>query len=320
MELRHLRYFVAVVDAGSLTAAAEVLHLSQPPLSVAISKLEGELGVRLLHRTPRGVEPTSAGRYLLDAASRILGEIDDMVAALGRFAEGTAGSLTVAAVPVLMWHRLPTLLRRHAADAPDVEVRLVDPPPWEAIDMLQQRRVDLAAIVVAEHERFVARHRGSLDVHDWGPVPLVAVLPPDCHDAPDPVPLSVLDGADLMLPRRTAAVPSLPEAVEEVLRRHDVRPRSVRTVETIQAGLPLVEAGVARALLPDPDRASLDRFRVTVRRVDPEPAPMRALVLTRRDSTTDPRLVRLLERIRDTGPILCDLGYDQPSEQRGPMA
>lgn len=296
MELRHLRYFVAVVEAGSLTAAAQVLHLSQPPLSVAISKLEAELGVRLLVRTPRGVEPTSAGRYLLDSASRILGEIDDVVSALGRYAEGVAGSLTVAAVPVLMWHRLPALLRAHAAAAPEVEVRLVDPPPWEALEMLQQRQVDLAAVVVADHRRFTARHRGTLEVTDWGEVPLVAVLPPDARDAPDPYPLQGFDGAELLLPRRTAAVPSLPEAVEDALRRHGVVPRSVRTVETIQAGLPLIEAGVARAVLPDPDRASLERFDVTVRRLTPEPRPMRALLLSRTAGEGDPRVRRILEQ------------------------
>ncbi|WP_402463907.1 LysR family transcriptional regulator [Isoptericola aurantiacus] len=300
MELRHLRYFVAVVEAGSLTAAAEVLHLSQPPLSVAVSRLEAELGVRLLIRTPRGVEPTSAGRFLLDAASRVLGEIDDIVSALGRYAEGVAGSLTLAAVPVLMWHRLPVLLRAHAAAAPDVEVRLADPPPWEAMEMLRQRRVDVAAIVVTDHERFVARHRGTFDIVDWGPVPLVGVLPPGT-EAPDPLPLTTFDGADLLLPRRTAAVPSLPEAVDETLRRHAVTPRSVRAVETIQSGLPLIEAGVARAILPDPDGASLQRFDVTVRRLEPEPRPMRALLLSRPEAYRDPRVARLLEHI-EAGP------------------
>jgi DNA-binding transcriptional LysR family regulator len=129
MELRHLRYFVAVVEAGSITAAAAQLHLSQPSLSVAVSQLEADVGVRLLERSPRGARPTSAGRFLLDAASRLLGEVDDVVAALGRFGSGLAGSLTIAAVPVLMWHRVPALLRTHALAAPDLEVQLVDPPP-----------------------------------------------------------------------------------------------------------------------------------------------------------------------------------------------
>lgn len=297
MELRHLRYFATVVEAGSLTAAAAQLHMSQPPLSVAVAKLERELGVSLLVRTPRGVEPTSAGRYLLDASSRILGDVDDVVATLAGFGAGAAGSLTVAAVPVLMWQRLPRLLREHAAEAPDVEIRVVDPPPWTALDMLAERKVDLAAVVVDGAARFAQRHHGTFDVVDWGEVPLVAVLPPEERDAPDPLPVRDFEGATVLLPRRTSAVPSLPEAVEAVFRRHGVVPGEVRTAETIQTSLALIEAGVARAILPDPDRASLGRFDVTVRRLTPEPAPLRALVLTRPDGRRDATLRRLLDRM-----------------------
>ncbi|WP_166879526.1 LysR family transcriptional regulator [Salinibacterium sp. ZJ450] len=297
MELRHLRYFAAVVEAGSFTAAAAKLHVSQPPLSVAIAQLEATVGVPLLVRTSRGVHPTSAGRYLLDASSRVLGDIDDIVSVLGRFGAGTAGSLTMAAVPVLMWHRLPELLRAHAAQAPDVEIRLVDPPPWVAIDMLQQRTADLAAIMVSDPQRFARRHRGSLDVIDWGDIPLVAVLPPDAQDAPDPLPLAAFTGQVVLLPRRTAAVPSLPEAVEDAFHRYGVVPASIRTVETIQTSLPLIEAGVARAILPDPDRVSLARFDVTVRRLEPEPKPLRALVLARAGGQHNATVARLLETI-----------------------
>jgi len=297
MELRQLRYFVAVVEAGSMTAAAAQLHLSQPSLSVAVSQLEADVGVRLLDRSTRGVEPTSAGRYLLDAASRLLGEVDDVTAALGRFGTGLAGSLTLAAVPVLMWHRVPALLRAHAAAAPELEVQLVDPPPWTAIELLAQRKVDVAAVVVAGPRRFTERHRGTLDVVDWGEVPLVAALPPAERDAPDPLPLRSFDGAEVLLPHRTAAVPSLPEAVDAAFRRHGVTPARVRTTPTIQAGLPLVEAGLTRMVLPDPDRASLARFDVTVRRLDPEPPPLRALVLTRAGAAADPKVARLLERV-----------------------
>ncbi|PUB32306.1 LysR family nitrogen assimilation transcriptional regulator [Promicromonospora sp. AC04] len=297
MELRQLRYFTTVVGAGSLTAAAAELHLSQPPLSVAIAKLEKEVGVPLLVRSPRGVEPTSAGHYLLDAASRLLGDVDDIVAELRRFGAGLAGTVTLAAVPQLMWHRVPALLRAHARQSPDLEVRLVDPPPWTAVEMVQQRAADLAAVVVADPQRFAARHRGTLAVHDWGPVPLVAALPPEEHGALDPFPLRAFDGAHMLLPRRSPAVPSLPEAVDATFRRHGITPGSVRTVETIQAGLPLVEAGIARAILPDPDRASLARFDVVVRRLDPEPRPLRALVLSRPGASTNPGVAGLLRRV-----------------------
>jgi hypothetical protein len=203
----------------------------------------------------------------------------------------------MAPVPVLMWHRIPRLLREYAADAPDVEVRLVDPPPWTAIDMLQQRTVDVAAVMVADHQRFAQRHRSSLDIVDWGEVPLVAALPPEESDAPEPLPLHHFEGRVVVLPRRTAAVPSLPEAVEGAFGRHGITPASIRTVETIQSSIPLIEAGIARAILPDPDRASLSRFALTVRSLDRRPEPLRALVLTRAGASSDPAIARLLERI-----------------------
>ncbi|MFC5433253.1 LysR family transcriptional regulator [Microbacterium suwonense] len=302
MELRHLRYFAAVVEAGSLTAAAERLHMSQPPLSVAIGKLEAELGVGLLVRTSRGVEPTSAGRYLLDASTRVLGEVDDITTALRRFGAGLAGSLRVAAVPVLMWHRVPTMLRQFAADAPDVEVSLIDPPPWTAIDMLHDRSVDVAAIMVADAERFAQRHGDTMDIVDWGPVPLVAALPPDEREAPDPLPLGWFGDRTLVLPQRTAAVPSLPEAVDAAFRQHHISPGAVRTVDTIQTSIPLVEAGMAAAILPDPDGRSLRRFDLTVRALDRPPSPLRALVLTRAGSGRSGVLARLLARIDASYP------------------
>ncbi|WP_082467433.1 LysR family transcriptional regulator [Leifsonia sp. Leaf264] len=294
MELRHLRYFVAVVEAGSLTAAAKNLHMSQPPLSVAIAQLESDLGVPLLVRSPRGVEPTSAGRYLLDASSRVLGELDEIVATIRRSSGGASRVMTIAAVPVLMWHRIPELLRRHAAVAPDVEVRLVDPPPWTAIDLIAQRKVDLAAVMIADHRRFLARHRDSFDVYDWGDVPLVAVLPPEATET-GTVPLRAFDDRIVLLPHRTAAVPSLPELVEAAFLRHGIVPREIRTVDTIQTILPLIEAGVGSAILPDPDQASLERFDVTVRPLHPDPGALRALVLTPRGASADPTVRRLLD-------------------------
>jgi hypothetical protein len=174
-------------------------------------------------------------------------------------------------------------------------VRLVDPPPWTAIDMLQHRTVDAAAIMVADAKRFAQRHRGELDIIDWGEVPLVAALPPDEGHAPDPLPLHHFADKVVVLPRRTTAVPSLPEAVEDSFRRHGVVPASIRTVETIQTSIPLIEAGSARAILPDPDRASLARFDMTVRSIETPPKPLRALVLTRAGALRDPAIGRLLE-------------------------
>lgn len=297
MELRHLRYFIAVAESGSLTAAAAQLHISQPPLSVAMSRLEAELGVQLLERSHRGVEPTSAGRYLLDSASRVLGEVDDLVRMLGRFGTGMAGSIRIAAVPVLLWHRLPRALRAFAAATPEVEVSIVDPPPWTAMEMLDRGAVDLAAIVVAESARFIHRHRERYDMLDWGEIPLVAVLPEGPGTTPEAaarIPLSWFEGRDLLLPQRTAAVPSLPEVVTDALRERGVTPRSVRTTATIQTCLPLIEAGIGVAILPDPDRQSLGKYDVVVREIAPALEPLTALVLSSRDAADNPAVQRFL--------------------------
>jgi DNA-binding transcriptional LysR family regulator len=301
MELRQLRYFATVVEAGSFTAAAAELHLAQPSLSVAIARLEAEFGATLLTRSARGVEPTAAGRHLLRSGLHVLGETDDLAAALRRFGAGAAGTLTIAAAPVLMWHRIPRLLRAVAADAPDVEVRLLDPPPWQAIELLRRRGADLAGVMVAEPRRFAARYRDEFDLLDWGDIPLVAALPPERADAPDPLPLTEFDGARLVMPRRAASVPSLPESVERSLLRHGVTPAEIREVDTIQTSIPLIEAGTAASILPDPDRASLRRFDLVTRDLMPAPTPLRGLLLVRAGAADDdPALARLLRTAVDS--------------------
>jgi len=298
MELRQLRYFKAVVEAGSLTAAAAELHISQPPLSLAISKFEAELGVQLLTRSARGVEPTSAGRYLLDAASRVLGELDDVRAHLARYGAGAAGTITMAAVPVLMRHLVPALLADHAAQFPGVDIRLIDPPPWAAIDLLLQRKADVALVMLADGPRFAERHRDELTALPWGSAPLVGAFPPSLSELPDPLPLEAFHGEVVVLPQRTLAVPSLPERVEETFDAHGIVPAELRVVETIQTSIPLIQAGMARSIMPDPDYASLGSTGLVLRRLDPAPRALDVVALARREADPDPVLARLLARIR----------------------
>ncbi|HWT26122.1 MAG TPA: LysR family transcriptional regulator, partial [Solirubrobacteraceae bacterium] len=97
MELRQLRYFVAVARHGHFTRAADALWITQSALSQQIRRLEAEVGVALLHRTARGAELTPAGEELLERAERILAEVDGARAALDRHAGATRGRVRVAA-------------------------------------------------------------------------------------------------------------------------------------------------------------------------------------------------------------------------------
>src|SRR5689334_13731854 len=95
MELRHLRYFIAVAEEGHITRAAERLGIQQPPLSQQIRALERELDVLLFRRKPRGVELTDAGRALLDDARSILAQVDHAFASTRRTARGEQGRVAI---------------------------------------------------------------------------------------------------------------------------------------------------------------------------------------------------------------------------------
>src|SRR5216684_1461555 len=113
MELRHLRYFVAVGEDQHFGRAAERLHLAQPALSRQIQDLERELGFALFDRLPRGVKLSAAGKLFLSDARRILQEVEEAKVRAERVASGKAGTLRVGFVETLSWHGIvPDSFRR----------------------------------------------------------------------------------------------------------------------------------------------------------------------------------------------------------------
>ena len=113
MQLRHLRYFVGIVDAGSFSRAAESIHVAQPALSQQIAELERELGVTLFVRSARGVQPTPAGKALYNEAQQILRRTEQLSSVIRAVAPFLAGNilvlLLVSFIPQLsLW--LPNLL------------------------------------------------------------------------------------------------------------------------------------------------------------------------------------------------------------------
>jgi DNA-binding transcriptional LysR family regulator len=104
MELRHLRYFVAVAEEEHYGRAAERLRVAQPGLSRQIQDLEGEIGFKLFDRLPRGVKINAAGKLFLDDARRILQPVNDAAARAGRVARGQSGTLRVGFTENAPWH------------------------------------------------------------------------------------------------------------------------------------------------------------------------------------------------------------------------
>jgi len=143
MELRHLRYFIAVAEERNIGRAAARLHISQPPLTRQIQQLEEELGVQLFNRTPRGMELTPAGELLLDEARNIHAVIEQATERTQRAGQGKFGRLDVAIFGSAILDTIPRLLADFREAYPDVKVVLHSMRKEEQLEALRQRRISV---------------------------------------------------------------------------------------------------------------------------------------------------------------------------------
>jgi DNA-binding transcriptional LysR family regulator len=146
VELRHLRYFVAVAEELHFRRAAERLHISQPPLSQQIRQLEDAVGVQLLARNRRGVQLTPAGQSFLEEAREILASVDDAAETARRVSRGEVGQLSVGFVGSAMYGVLPEILRSFREGHPDVELRLRELPSAPQLEGLRSGRIDVGFV------------------------------------------------------------------------------------------------------------------------------------------------------------------------------
>jgi len=147
MELRHLRYFVAVAHEGHITRAAERLHIAQPPLSQQIKALESEIGAPLFERHPRGVALTDAGRSFLADAEAILASVDQAAQRARRSARGETGRIAVGFTTSAPFHPLVArAIREFRSARPDVSFVLEESSSGDLLAGLREERLDIAFI------------------------------------------------------------------------------------------------------------------------------------------------------------------------------
>jgi DNA-binding transcriptional LysR family regulator len=147
MELRQLRYVVAVAEQGHITRAAEQLAMQQPPLSRQIKAIEQELGVRLFRRKPRGVELTDAGRAFLNGARSIFATLDSTVETTRRTARGEQGRISMGCTNAAALNSLVALIIRAFREAfPLVSVTLVEYHSGSLIERVRNNQIDIAFI------------------------------------------------------------------------------------------------------------------------------------------------------------------------------
>jgi LysR family hydrogen peroxide-inducible transcriptional activator len=148
MELHQLRYFVAVAQAGNFSRAAERCHVSQPSLSQQVLKLERRLGQPLLNRLGRRAVLTDAGRLLLDRATAILAEVDDVERRLAGGGGLRGGRLAVGAIPTIAPYLLPAALEGFARRCPHVELAVHEDVTRNLIAALVEGDLDLAVVAL----------------------------------------------------------------------------------------------------------------------------------------------------------------------------
>jgi len=248
MELRHLRYFVAVAEEGHITRAAERLGIQQPPLSFQIRALERELGVQLFRRLPRGVELTEAGRSFLGDARAALARVDQGVEGAKRAARGEGGHLRLAVPPTAPFHPfVPQVIRAFREAYPMVSLAMEESLRVETLERLRGGQLDVAFLRAS-----IAAPEG-LVVHPLLEEPMVAALPsghPLASGGEDAeIPLRALSGETFIAYAREQG-PALYEAMAAACLQAGFSPRLGQEAPRISTALSLVATGFGVTLVP----------------------------------------------------------------------
>jgi LysR family transcriptional regulator, hca operon transcriptional activator len=243
MELRHLRYFVAVADAGSLTvAAARKLHTSQPSLSRQIRDLEDEVGAQLLTRSARGIELTPAGRAFLDHARLALSHVEAAAGGARRVANPAKPCFVMGFLTghELTW--MPEALQILHDELPNIDVMISSQYSPRLADALSKGKVDAA---------FLRRERGMPDLkfHLLVKEPLVVILPNDHRlTALKSISLRDLVGETFVAVSDTA--PVLRVVIDDYLKRSGLNITPAHEADHLAMGMSLIASTGGVGLLP----------------------------------------------------------------------
>ena len=311
MQFRHLRYFLAVADAGHITRAAEQLGMQQPPLSQQIRALEQSLGVALFTRHPKGVTLTVAGRLLRVEARRILDGVEATEQRMARVARGLLGLLVVGFTSSAAAHAFtPRVLRACRREYPDIEMQISESNAAELTDAVADGRLHFAFLRVP-----VARP-ADVTFESLLSEPVVLALPIDHplaerHGADETVPLQALQGQPLILVRRPGALGLYGELLD-LLGRRGVHVRVQAEVDRMMTNINLVAAGAGLSVVPASMQGA-QSHSVTYRRLPADLGLEAPITLAYRDDDDSGVKARFLALARRSAA-------QEPARQRPPTA
>ncbi|KWN12928.1 LysR family transcriptional regulator [Burkholderia ubonensis] len=273
MELRQLRYFIAVAEEMNITRAAERLHMTQPPLSRQLQAIEDEIGLPLFERGARPLKLTEAGRVFYAQAKRLVDQADELGPLTRRLAQ-MSERIVIGFVPSTLYGALPDVIRAFRETRPDVELSLIEMFTLEQLGALKGGRIDVGFGRLRFDDDQLVREALIEEK-------LIAALPAG-HPLADPYrPLALADVAnETLIVYPSTPRPSFADQQLSALRDGGLAPAGVHEVRELQSALGLVAAEVGVSLVPE----SVEGVRVkgVVYRRLPEPVATSPIIMSRR--------------------------------------
>ncbi|MFN6513197.1 MAG: LysR family transcriptional regulator [Nostoc sp. CreGUA01] len=290
MELRHLRYFIAVAEELHFSRAAERLHIAQPPLSQQIQQLEAQLGVELFHRkTKRQVQLTEAGQVFLQEAYQLLAQLQKAIEVTQKIGKGEKGQLRIGFTSLVTYNLLPVILRQFREQFPEVELILQElttteqerslrenrihvgfaHPPLED-NTLNQKCIQQETLIVALAETYFLAEQDKISVR------------------------SLINENFIMFPRHLGA--GLYDQIVSLCQQGNFSPKVTQEAIQMQTIIGLVSAGMGIAIVPS-SLQNLQRTGVVYRSFE-EKTPLVETAIVWREEDMAPVLQKFLQMVQ----------------------
>lgn len=258
VDLKQLRYFLAIAEEGQITAAARRLHMEQPPLSYQLRLLEKELGVRLVERGARHIRLTGAGELLRQRASQILSLADSAKKEVMDYGKEMSGVLSIGTISSsggIVPNRGMLAFRKNY---PNIRFEIHEGNTFAVLDMLEKGIIEIGVV------RTPFRSRSGLNLRYAALDPMVAAMPEKyrCGETGRPIRLRELEGRPLILYRR------LESLIYEAFARAGVEPFFCCKNDDARTALLWARAGMGIAIVPKSALLTVGAGNLTVREIE----------------------------------------------------
>lgn len=289
MDIRHLKYFIAVVEAQSFTKAAEQLFIAQPPLSRQIQNLEDELGFPLLERSSRPVKTTEAGYFFYQYAKKLLANMDQMITMTKKVASLKA-VIRIGFVGSLLFGYLPPIIYQFRQLATNHDIELIEMGTVAQIEALKQGKIDIGFGRLKISDPLVKRvllRKEPLVIAMHSSHALANLKAIGLHLA------DIVDETLLLFPN--TASPNFASSLITIFSEHGLTPKYTKQVREVQLALGLVASGEGITIVPQSSMSIQMHDLIYVPLLDPD--AISPIFMTFRHLENNPNITLILETI-----------------------